>query len=104
MSGYNKVKHIMTNTDYHKIVIQHSNIKIIRLEEVAGCSNFFDIIESLFNMPILRCQNLEIVYIQNIGMAHNLKKSLKNMPKDMSFCVCIDINNFKISIIKRIIL
>ena len=50
-------------------------------------------------MPILRCQNLEIVYIQSIGMALDMKKSLKNMPKDMSFCVSIDIYNLHNTII-----
>ena len=78
IEGYDNVCHIMTDTDYHKIVIAHSNIKIIRF--VGNGEQTRD----RFNIPIFRCPQLEMIVIANVH--ERMCRSLNYIPKDMLFC------------------
>ena len=81
IASYDTVSHIMTNIDYHKIVIAHSNIQRIRFG--GGGAN-----SDRCNMPMLICPKLEVVY--NIGLSQGKSRhSLYNIQKDMLFCAFI---------------
>jgi hypothetical protein len=82
IEGYDNFINIMTNIDYHNIVIAHSNIKIIKF-----VGNGEQTIER-FNIPIFICPQLEMIEIAKVRCGPNNRpvRSLNNIPKDMLFC------------------
>jgi hypothetical protein len=82
IEGYDNFINIMTNIDYHNIVIAHSNIKIIKF-----VGNGEQTIER-FNIPIFICPRLEMIEIAKIKFFNCSRppRSINNIPKDMLFC------------------